>query len=47
MKKRKLDLTSTAYLFRPDTHQLLLIHHKKLNEWLPIGGHIEKNESPD
>jgi 8-oxo-dGTP pyrophosphatase MutT (NUDIX family) len=27
--------------------EILLIHHKKLNKWLPPGGHIEKNETPD
>ena len=28
-------------------NKVLLIHHKKLNKWLPIGGHIELNEDPD
>jgi 8-oxo-dGTP pyrophosphatase MutT (NUDIX family) len=27
--------------------KVLLIHHKKLNSWLPPGGHIEKDETPD
>lgn len=27
--------------------KVLLIHHKKYNEWLPIGGHIELNEDPE
>lgn len=27
--------------------KVLLIHHNKLNLWLPVGGHIEKNETPD
>ncbi|MCX6799315.1 MAG: NUDIX domain-containing protein [Candidatus Diapherotrites archaeon] len=25
----------------------LLIKHKKLGKWLPPGGHMEKNETPD
>ena len=27
--------------------QILMIFHKKLNVWLPPGGHIEENELPD
>jgi 8-oxo-dGTP diphosphatase len=27
--------------------KVLLIHHKKLDKWLPIGGHIELDEDPD
>jgi 8-oxo-dGTP pyrophosphatase MutT (NUDIX family) len=27
--------------------RVLLIYHKKYNEWLPIGGHIELNEDPE
>ena len=26
--------------------ELLLIHHRKLDKWLPVGGHIEDNETP-
>jgi len=28
-------------------NKVLLIHHKKLNKWLPLGGHIELNEDPE
>ncbi len=28
-------------------NKVLLIFHKKLKKWLPIGGHIELNEDPD
>jgi len=28
-------------------NKVLLIFHKKLQRWLPIGGHIELNENPD
>lgn len=27
--------------------RVLLVHHKKYNEWLPIGGHIDLDEDPD
>lgn len=27
--------------------KVLLIYHKKYNEWLPIGGHIELDEDPE
>ena len=30
-----------------DGGKLLLAHHKKLELWLPPGGHIEKNELPN
>ena len=26
--------------------KILLIHHRKLNKWLPLGGHIELDEDP-
>ena len=46
MQKRKTDLVVTGYIFN-DQKEVLLIHHKKLNIWLPVGGHIEKDETPD
>ena len=42
---RKIDLTVAGYIFNGD--KLLLIHHKKLDKWLPVGGHIDLNETPD
>ena len=27
--------------------KILLVHHKKLDSWLQIGGHIELDEDPD
>jgi 8-oxo-dGTP pyrophosphatase MutT (NUDIX family) len=27
--------------------KVLLIHHRKLNKWLPLGGHIELDEDPE
>lgn len=46
MEKRKTDLVVTGYVF-DNEKRLLLIHHAKLNLWLPVGGHIEKDETPD
>lgn len=41
----KTDLVVAGYI----VHQtkILLIHHRKLDLWLPVGGHIEENETPD
>lgn len=44
-EKRRIDFVSTAFLFHE--RKLLMIHHRKLNLWLPVGGHIETNETPD
>lgn len=41
----KIDLVVTGFVFSND--KVLLIHHNKLNLWLPIGGHIEENETFD
>jgi len=37
-------LTATTYILNDD--QVLLILHKKLQKWLPPGGHLEDNELP-
>lgn len=36
---------ATAFII--DNNRVLLVNHKKLKMWLPIGGHIEENELPD
>jgi 8-oxo-dGTP pyrophosphatase MutT (NUDIX family) len=41
------DFTASAYILHPSEHKVLLIHHKKLNGWIPPGGHIELNEEPE
>lgn len=41
----KIDLTVAGYII--SQNKALLIHHKKLDLWLPVGGHIEENETPD
>jgi 8-oxo-dGTP pyrophosphatase MutT (NUDIX family) len=39
--------TATTYILDKDKRRTLLHWHKKLNTWLPPGGHIEKNETPE
>jgi len=41
----KTDLVVGGYVIHKD--KVLLIHHKKLDIWLPVGGHINENETPD
>jgi len=41
----KTDLVVAGYLIH--NNRVLLIHHKKLDLWLPPGGHINENETPD
>ena len=41
----KIDLVVAGYIY--DKNKVLLIHHRKLDMWLPVGGHIQKNETPD
>ncbi len=40
-----IDFVVNIYIVYKDN--VLLIHHKELNKWLPIGGHIELNEDPE
>ena len=41
----KIDFTVAIFV----VHQgkILLIHHRKLDKWLPLGGHIELDEDPE
>lgn len=41
----KTDLVIAGYIIHQN--KILLIHHRKLDLWLPVGGHIDKNETPD
>jgi 8-oxo-dGTP pyrophosphatase MutT (NUDIX family) len=41
----KIDFT--AAIFVVEAGRVLLIHHRKLNHWLPLGGHIELDEDPE
>lgn len=40
-----IDLTVSAYIVHEG--KVLLMHHKKLNMWLQIGGHVELHEDTD
>jgi 8-oxo-dGTP pyrophosphatase MutT (NUDIX family) len=44
MKEKDLDIVVAGYIV--DEDRLLLIHHRKLDKWLPVGGHLEENETP-
>lgn len=41
------DLDFTVSVFVIFEKQVLLVHHKKLGKWLPLGGHIEIGENPE
>ena len=41
---KKIEYVATAVIVRDG--KILLVHHKKLNMWLPPGGHIEDGELP-
>ena len=41
----QIDFVVNVFIIYND--KVLLIHHKKLNRWLAIGGHIELNEDTD
>jgi 8-oxo-dGTP pyrophosphatase MutT (NUDIX family) len=40
-----IDFTIAVYIVYQN--KVLLIHHKQLLRWLPIGGHIELHEDPE
>jgi 8-oxo-dGTP pyrophosphatase MutT (NUDIX family) len=37
----------TVAIFVVSRGKVLLIHHRKLDAWLPLGGHIELDEDPE
>ena len=41
----KIDFTVAIFIVQDK--KILLIHHRKLDKWLPIGGHIELDEDPE
>ncbi len=41
----KIDFTVAIFVVHEG--RILLIHHRKLNKWLPLGGHIELDEDPE
>jgi 8-oxo-dGTP pyrophosphatase MutT (NUDIX family) len=36
--------TASCYIFKDE--KVLLVHHKKFNKWMPAGGHLDPNETP-
>jgi len=41
----KIDFTVAIFVVRDN--KVLLIHHRQLDKWLPLGGHIELDEDPE
>jgi 8-oxo-dGTP pyrophosphatase MutT (NUDIX family) len=41
----KIDFT--VAIFVVNQGRVLVIHHRKLDRWLPLGGHIELDEDPE
>jgi len=41
----KIDFTVAIFVVHE--RKLLLIHHRELGRWLPLGGHIELDEDPE
>jgi 8-oxo-dGTP pyrophosphatase MutT (NUDIX family) len=41
----KIDFTVAIFVVHED--RVLVIHHRKLDRWLPLGGHIELDEDPE
>jgi 8-oxo-dGTP pyrophosphatase MutT (NUDIX family) len=37
----------TVAIFVVEKGRILLIHHRNLDKWLPLGGHIELDEDPE
>jgi 8-oxo-dGTP pyrophosphatase MutT (NUDIX family) len=41
----KIDFTVAIFIVRDA--KILLVHHRQLDKWLPVGGHIELEEDPE
>ena len=41
----KIDFTVAIFVVHDA--KILIIHHRKLDKWLPLGGHIELEEDPE
>lgn len=41
----KIDFTVAIFVVHED--RVLVVHHRKLEKWLPLGGHIELDEDPE
>ena len=38
-------ITGSCFIVDPDSSRILLHHHRRLNRWLQMGGHVEVGES--
>ena len=38
--------TATGYVFNTEMTKTLLVYHKKLQKWMPAGGHVDSGEMP-
>lgn len=41
----KIDFTVAIFIVHGG--RVLVVHHRQLNKWLPVGGHIELDEEPE
>lgn len=41
----KIDFTVSIFIVQDN--KVLLVHHRALGKWLPVGGHIELDEDPE
>ncbi|MGD1089613.1 MAG: NUDIX domain-containing protein [Verrucomicrobiota bacterium] len=41
----KIDFTVAIFIVHEG--KILLVHHRKLDKWLPLGGHVELDEDPE
>ena len=39
-------ITASCFIIHPETGRILLHHHRRLNRWLQMGGHVEACEGP-
>ena len=47
VKKGQKHYTSTVFIVSQQRPiKILLAHHKKFDKWMPLGGHVEKDENP-
>ncbi len=42
----KRQFSASVYILDEEKQQVLLLFHKKMQKWLPAGGHIDPNETP-
>lgn len=40
-------VTASVFIVDPSSNSLLLHHHRRLDRWLQMGGHVESDEHPE